>query len=200
MKMTNIYNSLIAVLVLLAVAGCASPIDKNLRDAAAPGVTFPMVFGNPDAYRGDTVVWGGSVIKMLRTRTGSVVYILQTDLGLRDKPEANDTSAGRFIAITDRKLDPLVYAKGRKVTVAGTVTGKKIVNNKKARFAYTYPVVKADQLYLWKQAKELVPPYWEDDPYGDTYYDDFDFGGWGGGDDDPGDVDRDNDRGGRDKD
>ena len=187
MKMTKAHNSLISVFLLAVVAGCASPIDKSLRNEVAPGVTFPMVRANPDAYQGDMVVWGGSIIKTERTSTGSSVYVLQTALGLQDKPEDIDTSAGRFIAVTDRQLDPLVYAKGRELTVAGTVAGKKTVNNKKTGTGYTYPLVKADQLYIWKKSKPIPPDYW------DSYY--YDDGGWGvwGGDEDEGRRDRDKD-------
>ena len=195
MKMTKAHNSLISVFLLAVVAGCASPIDKSLRDEVVPGVTFPMVFANPDAYQGDMVVWGGSIIKTELTKTGSYVYVLQTALDLQDKPEDIDTSAGRFIAVTDRQLDPLVYAKGRKFTVAGTVTGKKTVNNKKSGTGYTYPLVKADQLYIWKKPKSVTPVYWGPyggyDPFWDSYY--YDNGGWGGweGDEDEGGRDRD---------
>lgn len=181
MKMTKTYNALIAVFLLAVVAGCASPIDKSLRKEAAPGVTFAKVFANPDAYRGDMVVWGGSIIKTERTKTGSCVYVLQAPLGMQDKPGDSDTSAGRFIAVTDRQLDPLVYAKGRRLTVAGTVIGEKNVNNKNMETGYTYPLVKADQLYLWKKPQPIPHYYWGPyrgyDPFWDYYY--YDNGGWG---------------------
>ncbi len=182
MKMTKVNNSLLSILLLATIAGCASPIDKSLRDAVTPGVTFSMVFANPDAYLNDVVIWGGSIIKTERTKTGSYVYVLQTDLGGQDNPEDIDTSAGRFIAVTNLQLDPLVYAKGRKVTVAGTVAGKETVNNKKTGTGYTYPLVQADQFYLWKKPEPTMPPYWDSygrpywgyDPFWDSYYYDYD--------------------------
>jgi outer membrane lipoprotein len=183
MKMTipKVHNSLVCIFLLMAVTGCASPIAKTLRQEAAPGVTFPMVFANPDAYVGDTVVWGGSIIRTVNTREGSRLFVLQTVLGLRDKPGATDTSEGRFIAETDRFLDPLVYAKGRLITVAGRVAGKETMARKKADIGYTYPLVKVEQLYLWKKPEPTPPLYWapywgpwEYDPFWDfPYYDGF---------------------------
>jgi outer membrane lipoprotein len=179
----KVHNSLVCIFLLMAVIGCASPIAKTLRQEAAPGVTFPMVFKNPDAYQGETVIWGGSIIRTVNTKEGARIFILQTILGLRDKPEAADTSEGRFVAETDHFLDPLVYAKGRRITVAGRVAGKETIVHKKTEIRYTYPLVQIEQLHLWKKPEPPLPPfygpywepYWGYDPFWDfPYFDGFD--------------------------
>lgn len=186
MKKSQLCNFLMGGFLLLIVSGCASPISENLRKEAMPRESFSLVFENPDHFQDNTVVWGGSIIRTITDKDGSQVYILQTTLGFRDKPESTDTSQGRFIAITDRHLDPLVYAKGRLITVAGQVAGKKTVVHKKSGGSYTYPVVRAEQLYLWPKREAPTPyigpyyaPYWWDgyDPFWDYpyfpgYYDD----------------------------
>jgi len=124
-----------------------------------------MVLADSQAYEGDTVIWGGTVIKTQNTPRGSLLFILETPLGSRDYPEDADASAGRFIAKTDHFLDPLVYAKGRKVTVAGKVIGARTIANRKTKLSYTYPVVQVEQLHLWKQKAPLPPLpsyyYWD---------------------------------------
>jgi len=179
MNQPKLLNYLLCIFFVGALAGCASPITGTLRQEAAPGFTFAMVFANPDAYQGDTVIWGGSIIQTINTKEGSSVYILQTSLGWRDRPESIRTSAGRFIATTDRMLDPLVFAKKQMVTVAGKVSGKKTVVNKKTGMSYTYPVVQIEQLYLWEKPQPLPPyywgaygPYWDYDPFWDYPYSD----------------------------
>ena len=189
MERTQKFNLLTGGLLLLFAGGCASPIAKSYRQGATPGVTFSMVFQNPDTFQGNTVIWGGSIIRTVTTKDGSHIYILQSSLDSRDKPEAADTSEGRFIATTDRRLDPMVYTMGRKVTVAGKVTGKKIVVYKKSGDTYIYPVVQSEQIYLWPAPEPEAPAYWAPyyGPYWDYPYFEGGFEGdedWEGGDDD----------------
>lgn len=184
MKVAKVRNFLFCVFLLVVASGCASPITKSLRQEAASNVTFPMVFGNPDAYVGDTVIWGGYIIRTVNSREGSRIFILETALDYRDAPEASETSQGRFIAETAQLLDPLVYAKGRMVTVAGRVTGKKTVTHKKSGISYSYPVIQVKQLHLWAKARPAPPAYWG--PYWGPYWDwdypyyDVGFGGFEG--------------------
>jgi outer membrane lipoprotein len=184
MARQRLSTSLLCLFLLLAVTRCASPIAKAYREAAAPGVTFPMVLADPQAYEGNTVIWGGTVIRTQNTNTGSVLFVLDTPLGCRDKPDNADASGGRFIGRTDRFLDPLVYAKGRQVTVAGKVIGARTIANRKTNLSYTYPVVQIEQLHLWKKERPLplMPAYysWPDPFWGfpgdsdDFYYDEDD--------------------------
>ena len=177
---------LFCVLLLITVVGCTSPITRTLRQEATPGVTFPMVFTSPDSFQGDTVIWGGSIIRTINTKDGTSICILQIPLDVRDKPEGIETSQGRFIAVTDRQLDPLVYAKGMMVTVAGKLNGKKKVVNKRTGVSYTYPLVQIEQLHLWEKARSTPSQYWG--PYWWGYDPFWDFSYYGGfeGDEDGG--------------
>jgi outer membrane lipoprotein len=182
MKSPKVLNFLGCVFLLVTIIGCTSPISRTLRQEAASGVTFPMVFQNPDAFQGDTVIWGGSIIRTVNTKEGSRICILETSLNMKDRPEAIETSEGRFIAVTDRQLDPLVYAKGKKITVAGKVIGKKTMARKRTGISYTYPLVQIEQLHLWHRHRHAPPSYWG--PYWGPYwwgYDPFwDFSAYGG--------------------
>jgi outer membrane lipoprotein len=147
--------------VVIFASSCASPIAKKYRQEAAPGLTFPMVLEDPAAYKGSVVIWGGTIIRTVDNRqAGSDVFVLQSPLGSTDKPEAADYSQGRFIGVSPSFLDPLVYSKGRKITVAGVVAGKREVAE--GGRTYAYPVVTVEQLYLWPR---YVPYY-----YGGPYY------------------------------
>ena len=204
MKKHHLYPAILVGFLLLMASGCASPIAENFRNEAIHAGSFPQVFENPGNFRGDTVIWGGSIVRTLTTREGSQIYILQSPLGSRDKPESADASEGRFIATTDRLLDPLVYASGRLITVAGQVVGEKVVVHKKSGNSYTYPVVSAGQLYLWPREEPALPPYWGPDygpywgnePFWDYPYFSGPYGGegWERDGDEGRDRDRDQDR------
>ncbi|MEJ2690189.1 MAG: Slp family lipoprotein [Deltaproteobacteria bacterium] len=94
MKSSKVLNFLGCTFLLVTIIGCTSPISRTLRQEAASGVTFPMVFQNPDAYQGDTVIWGGSIIRTVNTKEGSRICILETSLNMRDRPKAVETSEG----------------------------------------------------------------------------------------------------------
>jgi len=147
-----------------------------------------MVLGNPDAYVGDIVLWGGTIIETKNLREGTELIVLETPLGRRERPRSAKHSGGRFIAMSGRFLDPAVYAAGRQITMAGQVTGKKTLSLSET--TYTYPVVAVKQLHLWERRPHYVyyypyddwgwGPYWGYDSgfYGD-YDEDFDRGGEG---------------------
>jgi len=74
--------------------------------------------------------------------------------------------------------EPLdVYAKGREITVTGTVSGSE--TRKVGDYDYAYPRVDADVVYLWPKRPMYAPsPYY--DPFYGPFYDPF-FGPFGPG-------------------
>jgi outer membrane lipoprotein len=154
-------------LILLLASGCATmPIAKEYRnEAAAQNITFSMVLQNPDAYVGRTVLWGGSIIETKNISSGTDIIVLQTPLNRGETPLSPEYSQGRFIARSTYLLDPEIYQRGRKITLAGVLGGKETLPL--GETTYTYPVVAVKQLYLWPKPRQYAYPY----PY---YYD-----GWG---------------------
>ena len=73
-------------------------------------------------------------------------------------------SQGRFIVQDNRFLDPAVYTKGRKITVAGVLVGEQ--RKPVGRTHYIYPLIKADQIHLWEESDRTVfvnnDGYWGD--------------------------------------
>ena len=72
-----------------------------------------------------------------------------------------DESEGRFLALNSGYLDVAIYNRGRKVTVAGEVQGKKI--QRLGEIDYTYPLISAKGIHLWPVEKEdrfYFYPYW----------------------------------------
>jgi outer membrane lipoprotein len=100
-------------LALLALPGCATyPVAKKLRQQARP-VTLAQASENPGAYRGTVVIWGGRIIKAVNDTNGGALYVLKLPLAHDEKPLAYANSAGRFIASSERFLDPEVYQRGQ---------------------------------------------------------------------------------------
>jgi len=168
---------LLLVIVILISACATSPIDKAYRlNARRDDLPFPMALRNPDQYAGSAVVWGGIIIQTKNLKKGSQIIIMETSLDDTTRPIDPRDTRGRFIAASPDFLDPELYRKGRAVTVAGVIAGKKILPVGDSN--YTYPVVTIQQIYLWEEKKE--PPeyyyvyprfYWG---WGPHWY-------WGGG-------------------
>jgi outer membrane lipoprotein len=162
-----------------ALQGCAhEPISPSLRREAARGITVAEVQQNPDAYRGAVVIWGGRIVKVTVTGNGTDLYIARTPLNSEEWPRSAPYAEGRFIAHSNNLLEPSAYRVGRRVTVAGTITGTQ--QGQIGSAPYLYPVLDVDQLVLWRRPSSYYYPgaYWGG--YGWPYW-----GlGWGWGDED----------------
>ena len=171
------------VLLFLITFGCAYPISENLRQEAQKNLSFSMVFQDPLAYKGTIVIWGGKIIKTFNRKHGTEILVLQTPLNWRERPEEEESSRGRFIAKSPGFLDAAVYRAGRKVTVAGEVSGKETLPV--GEIEYPYPVVMIREIHLWPKEKAYYYPppdyYWGWGLYPPPYpY------GWWHGDEDEG--------------
>jgi outer membrane lipoprotein len=154
---------LVLSLSLSGAFGCAYPISKQLRQEASKEVTFPMVLQNPTAYVGVIVLWGGEIIETASVRGGSEIIVLETPLDYQEMPESERYSRGRFIAKSSKFLDPAIYKKEERITLAGEIIGKQA--RPLGDTEYTYPVVMIKQLHLWRKKRPYPLPYYRWAPY-----------------------------------
>ena len=146
------------LMVLLTGTGCTQyVISTPLREQAAGSPAFTTVLANPEQYIGYTVIWGGVIIETMNEPKHTTITILQTPLQLDQVPKDPETSEGRFIARVDGYVDQEVYHKGRKVTVAGQISGLETLPI--GEIQYTYPVVKVEEIYLWRGLAHHYGPY-----------------------------------------
>lgn len=141
--------SLVCIVTLsaLVMTGCALVISQEALREVDQSVRFEQLLEDPEAYRGSTVLLGGDIIETQNLPEKTVMVVLQSSLGYRNKPATEDTSKGRFIVSVPGFLDPAIYRPGRKVTVVGSVVGKEV--RPLGEIEYTYPVIAKQELYLW---------------------------------------------------
>ena len=180
----------VAVVLSMAVlSGCTPVISSEWRKEARKDLTFTMALHDPGAYTGSIVIWGGIIIDVTNRPDGTMLAVLETPLNSGERPESSEYSRGRFIATTPQFLDPVVYSRGRKITVAGEIIGKETRPMAKSEVLYTYPVIRIKQINLWSVQPEYAPPpdyWWHGGPY--------DFWPDEGFDNGLGDEDRENNR------
>lgn len=129
----------------LMVACAATPkFDESIY---ATGLTPSEVVAGIDAAQGDAVMWGGAIVNSVNTDKGTQLEVLAYPLNRQQRPNEKEPAWGRFLAVKDGYLETMDFAQGRQVTVIGTITG--LQQGKIGDAAYTYPLVKIDDVFLW---------------------------------------------------
>ena len=146
----------LAVIFAFVLSGCTSVLSTSVVQEADDKISFPDLQKQPDRYRGTVVILGGQIVETVVKENETWVQVLQLPLGAQQRPDNAAGSQGRFIVICKRFADPLVYEKGRKITVAGVVEGgRMIMLNERP---YNFPVLLERETYLWK-TEEVYPAY-----------------------------------------
>jgi outer membrane lipoprotein len=154
---------LLIILGLMSwLTGCAHVISSEMRGTARKDLPFSAVLANPEVYEGETIIWGGQVIDTLNEEGLTLIKVLQIPIDYTGMPEDEAMSQGRFMARVQGYADPEVYRKGRMLTLAGKIAGKRI--EPLGGMEYVYPLVDVKEIYLWKQYYGRYggypPPYW----------------------------------------
>ncbi len=160
--MVRTLKLLILVCVTLLGSACAVVSEQAIQ-AARPEVPFPELSASPDSYIGRAVVLGGYIVQTTVMDAETQIIVLQTPLGLGQQPKSRDSSEGRFIVSFSNFLDPEIYSKDRKITVAGTVKGSVVQKLNNSDFQYV--LIEGTEIHLWPEYEDY---YYEPYPY---YYD-----------------------------
>ena len=147
---------------------CASRevISKQIK-AEAERVSFKTLAQQTDRYKGKTVILGGYIIETQNISGVANMTVLQKPLGLNEMPASQGQSGGGFVVSYNGHLEPEVYEKGRRTTVAGKVVGRAVEGTGNC----PNPCVKLEyrQIYLWPEYEE--PSYFSYDEDPGTFYD-----------------------------
>ena len=151
-----------SLLLLILFSGC-TPISRELRTQADRTLSFLQVSQNPEAFKGKIVIWGGEIIETINQKDGTTfIFVLQRPLDWTEEPTFK-RSEGRFIILVEGYVDPYVFRRGRRITVAGEVLGKKVM--RLGELEYPYPLLLSKQIYLWGEYYYYPYPYYWYHPY-----------------------------------
>lgn len=160
----------LVLLLLLSLAyacmtGCASVPSRQFQQQVGPPIPFQELLEERETHKGEMVILGGYILETVNEPHGSLLTILQAPLDFRNKPKSQDLSGGRFLLRTEKFLDPEIYTKGCKLTVGGKVS--EVLPQPLGNRLYRYPVIEAEELYLWPKETRYIRPY---DPYYDYWH------------------------------
>jgi len=136
----------LAALPALALAACApAPIYKPAPDAVA--AVPAQVAQSPERYANGSVIWGGRIVGVTNYADHSEIELLAYPLDGSQRPKANDSGNGRFIAVMQDYVEPLDYPAGGLMTVSGRIDGSRA--GKVGGAAYVFPLVRVAQAHVW---------------------------------------------------
>ena len=149
MKIRTTHFILLSLFIML-LSGCMHAISRENREAAFAKVTPESILKDFENQKGKLILMGGEIVETRKMEKGAVIEIMQKPLSRStDRPVENERADGRFLVKYNESKDPTVYAKGRDITVTGTVVGKEVskINQKE----YIYLVLQNKETYLWPE-------------------------------------------------
>lgn len=132
----------------VAVIGCAV-IPKSIEKQALPEMPLPELIQKADQYIGKTVILGGYVLQVINNNNETRIVAIQAPLGENYEPKQKNLSQGIIILNYNGILDPKVYVKDSRITVAGQLLGSSATKT----FQMPYPFVELElvHIHLWSE-------------------------------------------------
>lgn len=134
-----------AALLMLLAACAPAPIYKT-STAAVTAAPF-QVAQSPENFSNREVIWGGRIVQVKVLADHSEIELLAYPLDSSQRPKANDSGNGRFIAVMPGYVEPLDYPSGALMTVNGKLTGSRA--GKVGEADYVFPLVSVAQSHVW---------------------------------------------------
>jgi len=170
------------MLSTIILSSCAPVLRQEIMEKATRDFSLSDMRNNPDIYKGRLFILGGSIINTKITEHGSEIEAIYVPVDSRGYLKDVEPSNGRFLAIYPKErgiLDPIIYCKGRNITLAGEFI--ETHSGKIDEAQYTYPVFKIVEIYLWQEKRDYYPGYYYPGyyPYPYPYWYDPWWGPWG---------------------
>lgn len=155
--------------LILFVFSCTPVLKPETMEIASREVPLSLMRENPDPYIGRLFVLGGIIIETKFTPQGSLIEALYVPVDSRGYLMSLNESDGRFLAVFPKEsgyLDPLIYRRGRAITLSGEFVGLR--KGRIDEIEYTYPLFDIREIYLWPRVREyyyIPPPYYPPPPF-----------------------------------
>jgi len=142
---------LLSSLSILFITACAPVLRYELMKSGIRDVPPSVVRDNPDAYRGMLFILGGIIVDTRVTGEGTIIEATYVPVDSYGYLKGVGPVDGRYLALYDGFLDPMIFEKDREITVAG-----EFVENRPGKIGemdYLYPLFRIKQIYLWGEKR-----------------------------------------------
>jgi len=141
----------LSLLIILLLAACASLPEFDTTKVNRQ-LTPETAKQTPAGAKGQTVLWAGTILSSKNLKTSTRLEVLAYPVDSDGWPDLKAKPSGRFLVNHAGYLETADYAKGRLLSVVGPITG--IQKGKLGETEYTYPVIQAEQKYLWPKSSQ----------------------------------------------
>lgn len=130
------------------VIGCAA-IPASVQEKALPEMPFPVLVQQARQYIGETLILGGYVLEVRNSEGDARIVAIQAPLDEDQKPKTRNLSQGLLILKYHGFLDPEVYVKDCKITVAGNLIGSSAT--KEVPSHYPFVELRLTHIHPWSE-------------------------------------------------
>jgi outer membrane lipoprotein len=144
----------------LVVVSCSPVFDRKLMKEGAREFDPRHLIETPDVFKEKLFIFGGVIVATKLTAEGSLIEALFVPVDRYGNLE-DAYYQGRFLALypaSKGMLDPLIYKKGREITVAADFT--EVRRGKIDEMDVVYPVFTIRQIHLWDEYRTYPTYYW----------------------------------------
>jgi outer membrane lipoprotein len=156
---------IIIALAVVGIAACAPVLDRVLMQQGVREFRLSYLIETPEAFKDHLFILGGIIVETKLLADGSQIEAVYMPVDRYGYLEYASAYQGRFLAVFPRAkglLDPMIFKKGREITIAGDYAG--VRKGRIDEMEYAYPVFEIRQIHLWEDQRD----YW---PYGyPSYY------------------------------
>jgi outer membrane lipoprotein len=131
---------------VLMLAACAPAPIYKASTATVTAAPF-QVAQSPEKFSNSEVIWGGRIVQVKVFAAHSEIELLAYPLDASQRPKANDSGNGRFIAVLRGYVEPLDYPAGALMTVDGKLNGTR--GGQVGQADYLFPLVDVAQSHVW---------------------------------------------------
>ncbi len=156
-------KKLLVLFLAAIISGCSHAISEKYLEQADREISFVQLKHDPKEFQGKMVILGGVIVNTVNRDDGSLLEVYQTRTNRLGEPVDLDESEGRFLVFHERLLDPEIFSKGRRITVAGRIQGEK--TGKLGEMEYRYPLIYAQEIRLWEEKPAVRYEPYPRDPW-----------------------------------
>ena len=172
---------------LVVLSACSPVLNRELMREGTRDFSLSYLRETPEVFKGKIFILGGLISETKLTEKGAQVEALFVPVNsygyLKFDTYRETYREGRFLAVYPKSkgiLDPLIYKKGREITLAGEFIEAR--KGKIDEMEYVFPVFEIREIYLWDERRDYYGldyypyyypyyrsyPYWYD-PWGRPY-------------------------------
>ncbi len=159
------------VMMAFVMTSCAPVLNKSYMQQGSREVSFAELRADPGRHRGQLYILGGIVVRTKIGQDGSYLETVHVPVDSEGYFLDKGRSEGRFFAFLPKNrklLDPVIYRRGRRITMAGVFISVK--QGRIDEMEYQYPVFEIKQVYLWPREYAAPPAYYDPWFYPYPYY------------------------------